>query len=129
MPRLPTKLILKAYKENPLLVHLIKECRILEHARNELRWLQEAAVAKAANTEMSFENRDRHYITRGWQQVLRRMCIDRGRGKPLQYILGDEPFGQLQIICQKGVLIPRSVIRWILGHSARSRIVGTNSKS
>lgn len=120
MPRLPTKLILKAYKENPLLVHLIKECRTLEHARNELRWLYEGAVAKVVNTGTSFRKLDSHYITRRWQQELRRMCTERGRGKPLQYILGDQPFGELEIICQKGVLIPRSVFCGISEHSSRS---------
>lgn len=121
MPRLPTKLILKAYKENPLLVHLIQECRIPEHARNELRWLHEGAVAKVANTNESFEERKTH-ITRRWQQELRRMCTERGRGKPLQYILGDQPFGELQIKCQKGVLIPRSVLRCIPENSSRSMV-------
>lgn len=124
MPRLPTKLILKAYKENPLLVHLIKECRILEQARNELRWLHEGAVAKVANTKESLGELDSH-ITRKWQKELRRMCTERGRGKPLQYILGDQPFGELEMKCQKGVLIPRSVLCWILEHG----LIGTNSTS
>lgn len=35
--------------------------------------------------------------------------MQRGRGKPLQYILGNQPFGGLQILCKKGVLIPRLV--------------------
>ena len=107
MPRLPTKLILQAYKENPLLVHLIKECRTLGHARIELRWLQEGAIAKALTKESAFGKRDSAWR---WQRVLRIMCIIRGRGKPLQYILGNQPFGELEILCQKGVLIPRSVL-------------------
>lgn len=40
---------------------------------------------------------------------LRRMVNERARGKPLQYILGDQPFGGLDILCRKGVLIPRYV--------------------
>jgi methylase of polypeptide subunit release factors len=37
------------------------------------------------------------------------MCQLRSRGYPLQYILGDQPFGDLEILCKKGVLIPRYV--------------------
>ncbi len=37
------------------------------------------------------------------------MCLDRSKGKPLQYILGNQPFGDLDITCRPGVLIPRSV--------------------
>jgi len=36
------------------------------------------------------------------------MCLWRSRGFPLQYILGDQPFGDLEILCRRGVLIPRS---------------------
>ena len=31
----------------------------------------------------------------------------RGAGEPLQYVLGSQPFGDLDILCEKGVLIPR----------------------
>ncbi|QGA21902.1 hypothetical protein EYB26_009616 [Talaromyces marneffei] len=117
MPRLPTKLILQAYKENPLLVDLIKECRTLEHARNELRWLSEGAVARVLNTEASPEGRHVGHSRRTWQQELRRMCAGRGRGKPLQYILGDQPFGDLEILCQRGVLIPRAETESYTSHA------------
>ncbi|KAI5280516.1 hypothetical protein KEM54_003672 [Ascosphaera aggregata] len=36
------------------------------------------------------------------------MVRQRAVGKPLQYILGNQPFGQLDILCREGVLIPRS---------------------
>lgn len=39
------------------------------------------------------------------------MCHRRSRGYPLQYILGDQPFGDLEILCRRGVLIPRSDLR------------------
>lgn len=32
---------------------------------------------------------------------------------PLQYILGNQPFGDLEILCRKGVLIPRLVSLFI----------------
>jgi HemK-like putative methylase len=35
------------------------------------------------------------------------MCSQRRRGIPLQYILGTQPFGNLDIKCAPGVLIPR----------------------
>lgn len=35
------------------------------------------------------------------------MVRQRERGMPLQYILGSEPFGDLDILCRPGVLIPR----------------------
>lgn len=40
------------------------------------------------------------------------MCDDRGRGKPLQYILGTQPFGEVEILCRAGVLVPRCV--WLV---------------
>ncbi|KAI4223207.1 MAG: hypothetical protein L6R36_005608 [Xanthoria steineri] len=41
------------------------------------------------------------------KKQLRRLCLDRSKGTPLQYILGDQPFGDLSIVCRKHVLIPR----------------------
>ncbi|KAK6004179.1 hypothetical protein QM012_009029 [Aureobasidium pullulans] len=43
----------------------------------------------------------------GAQQKLRQLCVDRAHGKPLQYIMGTEYFGDLEIACEPGVLIPR----------------------
>lgn len=42
--------------------------------------------------------------SRGLQHFVER----RSRGEPLQYILGSEFFGDLEIQCRPGVLIPRS---------------------
>ncbi|KAI0429525.1 S-adenosyl-L-methionine-dependent methyltransferase [Xylaria sp. FL1042] len=36
-----------------------------------------------------------------------RLVARRGAGEPLQYVLGTQPFGDLEILCGKGVLIPR----------------------
>ncbi|KAL9007442.1 MAG: hypothetical protein Q9173_007290, partial [Seirophora scorigena] len=93
MPRLPPQLISQARTINPLLPLLLRSCRDLHSARNELRWLREhlSPNPKASNRQTS----------------LRRLCIERSRGKPLQYILGDQPFGALEILCRTGVLIPR----------------------
>jgi HemK-like putative methylase len=40
-------------------------------------------------------------------QQLSKLCRKRGRGVPLQYVLGSQPFGSLDILCRPGVLIPR----------------------
>ncbi|EER29017.1 hypothetical protein D8B26_000759 [Coccidioides posadasii str. Silveira] len=98
MPRLASTLLRRAYASDPLLLLLLRECRDLDSARNELRWLREhvhsLSKANACND--------------AWRQrQLKSMVRDRARGMPLQYILGDQPFGELDILCRKGVLIPR----------------------
>ncbi|KAJ5715058.1 uncharacterized protein N7483_012239 [Penicillium malachiteum] len=84
MPRLPTSLLINAYRENPLLPSLLRECRSLVSARNELRWLRERAQRDSPE----------------WRTRLRAMCRQRSKG--------DQPFGELEILCERGVLIPRS---------------------
>ncbi|KAJ5753822.1 uncharacterized protein N7511_007975 [Penicillium nucicola] len=98
MPRIPFSLILKAQRESQLLSLLLKECRTIDSARNELRWLRERAIRDSWSLSRS--------KTR-WKSRLRSMCQLRSKGYPLQYILGDQPFGDLEILCKKGVLIPR----------------------
>lgn len=39
--------------------------------------------------------------------ILVKSVAERSRGKPLQYIIGNQPFGTLDIACREGVLIPR----------------------
>ncbi|KAJ6149969.1 hypothetical protein N7471_001168 [Penicillium samsonianum] len=97
MPRIPFSVILKAQRENHLLPILLKECRTIDSARNELRWLRERAVRDSQSLSTKA----------GWRSRLRSMCQMRSRGYPLQYILGDQPFGDLEILCRRGVLIPR----------------------
>lgn len=45
------------------------------------------------------------------------LCRERGRrGVPLQYVLGSQPFGDLDIECRPGVLIPRPETEaWVFG--------------
>ncbi|GAD99333.1 S-adenosylmethionine-dependent methyltransferase [Paecilomyces variotii No. 5] len=106
MPRLPTSAILRAYQKDPLLPLLLQECRTYDSAQNELRWLREWAVQKFAQRKPRL-GATTHGKTQGWRSHLRAVCRKRARGVPLQYILGDQPFGDLEIICRKGVLIPR----------------------
>ncbi|KAI1360306.1 S-adenosyl-L-methionine-dependent methyltransferase [Xylaria arbuscula] len=42
------------------------------------------------------------------EDTIARLVARRGAGEPLQYVLGSQPFGDLEILCEKGVLIPRS---------------------
>lgn len=43
----------------------------------------------------------------GNERRIARLVAKRGRGEPLQYVLGSQPFGRLDLKCKKGVLIPR----------------------
>ncbi|KAK2871773.1 hypothetical protein FQN49_002840 [Arthroderma sp. PD_2] len=99
MPRIPYSLILRARRIDPLLPLLLRECRDLCSARNELRWLTEFAQSRDAG------------VRPGWRRKrrlrLQSLVKQRAAGKPLQYILGDQPFGDLEILCKEGVLIPR----------------------
>ncbi|KAL8715675.1 MAG: hypothetical protein Q9225_006328 [Loekoesia sp. 1 TL-2023] len=96
MPRLPPQLLRQAFFIDPLLPLLLRSCRDLQSARNELRWLREhisAARASSRHDPIRFR--------------LHQLCLERSRGKPLQYIIGDQLFGNLEILCRPGVLIPR----------------------
>ncbi|KAH8821428.1 HemK family methyltransferase [Xylogone sp. PMI_703] len=97
MPRISTSLIRKAYAISPLLPILLPGCRTLSSAINELRWIREY-VQETTSGHVNQIHR--------WNKLLR-LCRRRGRGEPLQYILGSQPFGELDIKCRPGVLIPR----------------------
>ncbi len=99
MPRISPSLLRKAGACNPYLSSLLPVCRDLQSARNELRWLKEHA------TRNSLQQND----IKNTEFLLRRYVRRRARGEPLQYILGSEYFGDLEIQCAPGVLIPRSV--------------------
>ncbi|RDA83504.1 hypothetical protein CP532_2666 [Ophiocordyceps camponoti-leonardi (nom. inval.)] len=86
MPRIPPWLFRRAKQQSPHLVTLLPACRDLQSARNELRWLREHCDDPLR---------------------LARLCRERGRGVPLQYLLGSQPFDHLDIKCRPGVLIPR----------------------
>lgn len=100
MPRIPTALLRKAYTIDPLLPALLAPCRDLGSAQNELRWLREHVdkVARARHARGDI-------IAKG--ALLRDLVTQRASGKPLQYILGTEYFGDLELRCAPGVLIPR----------------------
>ncbi|ODV94202.1 hypothetical protein PACTADRAFT_51081 [Pachysolen tannophilus NRRL Y-2460] len=87
MPRISPRLILEAYKIHPYLPYLLPACKTIFQAKLELGWIiNELPVSKHKS---AIKKRFRLY--------------------PLQYILGNQPFGSnLKIECKKGVLIPRA---------------------
>ncbi|KXJ93269.1 S-adenosyl-L-methionine-dependent methyltransferase, partial [Microdochium bolleyi] len=96
MPRLPFSLIRRAHSESPNLAALLPVCRDIATARTELRWIREDVVARhKARGRLSTE------------AAIGRLCHKRGLGVPLQYVLGSQPFGRIDIQCRPGVLIPR----------------------
>lgn len=96
MPRLPHSLLLKAYNISPLLPLVLQGTRSLPSAVNELRWLREHVVRTNKPTQTT-------------QKELLSLCKRRSHGEPLQYLLGSQPFGELDIKCRPGVLIARCV--------------------
>ncbi|ATZ48076.1 Bcmtq1 [Botrytis cinerea B05.10] len=97
MPRLSHALLRRAYNISPLLPLVLRETRSLSSAINELRWLREH-VDKTMSHRVPSQK---------WRTLLK-LCQRRAIGEPLQYILGTQPFGELEIQCQPGVLIPRN---------------------
>lgn len=96
MPRIPPQVVRQARAISKDLVSLLPVCRELWSAQNELRWLGE----HAARVSRALSSRDEGRVL---QNYVRR----RAKGEPLQYILGTEYFGELEIECRPGVLIPR----------------------
>lgn len=109
MPRIPPTLLRHARRLHPLLPSLLPICRDLPSSQNELRWLGEHAAEVAS----------KHRPKNG-KRLLQQYVSRRARGEPLQYILGTEFFGDLEIRCKPGVLVPRLVQ---LGHFLAMRIL------
>lgn len=77
-------------------LRLVKVVGSQPEARNEVRWMKEYIQARSPDgTTIDAE--------------LERLVAQRETGKPLQYVLGTQPFGELEILCRPDVLIPRSV--------------------
>ena len=76
---------------------LLKATGDLPSAENELRWLREH-VNKVLPPTAPHQQRKRDLLA---------LCKRRAKLEPLQYILGSQPFGDLEILCRPGVLIPR----------------------
>ncbi|KAL4898451.1 S-adenosyl-L-methionine-dependent methyltransferase [Aspergillus ambiguus] len=117
MPRLPSSIIIKAYQRHSLLPLLLSQCRTIDSAQNELRWLQERV--RCMQNELSSRTGAASGRHVRWNKILRSMCRARSKGLPLQYIIGDQPFGDLEILCRKGVLIPRTETESFTLHAAQ----------
>lgn len=114
MPRLTPAAIYQASRISRHLPLLLRECRDLHSARNELRWLIEFVAetnrlsspllnASVVTGPESARHRKRRHNETRLDHLVRR----RSKGEPLQYILGSQPFGDLDILCRPNVLIPR----------------------
>lgn len=100
MPRINPKDVLRARSSaNKALLPLLPVCRDLRSARNEVKWMKEHAL------DVSRRLKGGDSIS---HSLILSDCVHRrARGEPLQYILGSEYFGELEIKCRPGVLIPR----------------------
>ncbi|CAN8095697.1 unnamed protein product [Discula destructiva] len=100
MPRISPPALRAAYRLSPHAATLLPACRDLPSALNELRWIREHVATQSKAHESS---------AAALTDELRvaSLCRRRGRGEPLQYVLGTVPFGDLEILCRPGVLIPR----------------------
>ncbi|KAH9882869.1 hypothetical protein J1614_000235 [Plenodomus biglobosus] len=112
MPRIPTALVRKAYTIDPLLPALLAPCRDLQAARNELRWLRQHVSAVAARRRVKGDRVAE-------DAMLKQLVRERAGGKPLQYLLGSEFFGDLEIECRRGVLVPRADTAASISHLVR----------
>lgn len=113
MPRLTPASVQHALRISRHLPLLLTECRDLPSAKNELRWLTDFVAEHqypSSHTAAPFltgagsagQRKKRHNGT-DLDHLVRR----RAKGEPLQYILGTQPFGELDILCRPNVLIPR----------------------
>ncbi|PSS00799.1 S-adenosyl-L-methionine-dependent methyltransferase [Coniella lustricola] len=116
MPRIAPSTIRQAYHISPHAAALLPVCRDLRSALNELRWMREyvdEVVEKKllAQPRSFLQDQPPQQSAVGRKVIeleyLTSLCRRRGRGEPLQYILGTQPFGNLDLKCRPGVLIPR----------------------
>ncbi|EFX04663.1 mitochondrial n-glutamine methyltransferase mtq1 [Grosmannia clavigera kw1407] len=95
MPRIAPSIFWRARHISPCATLLLPACRDLPSSLAELRWIrQHVAVSRADGGQPR-------------RAIVQRLCRRRGRGEPLQYVLGTQPFGPLDLLCRRGVLIPR----------------------
>ncbi|KAL2760817.1 hypothetical protein ACRALDRAFT_2024719 [Sodiomyces alcalophilus JCM 7366] len=111
MPRILPSLFRQARSISPHLGTLLPATRGLPSAINELRWIREHVHLTAAGDNASPAAREKRVAA---------LCARRGRGVPLQYVLGTQPFGPLDLRCRPGVLVPRAETEaWVLHFAER----------
>ena len=104
MPRLPLSLFWRARRVSLGAALLLPVCRDLPSALLEFRWIEQHVESEIKHDGVTRKTR----VDPGWvgHRILS-LCRRRGRGEPLQYVLGTQPFGPLDLMCRRGVLIPR----------------------
>ena len=108
MPRIAHSLLKGASKIDRNLPRLLRaSAGELAPAKAELHWLKEHALSTVASVRSSEALASQ---VLGWRTLVHRYCLAREKGVPLQYIMGSQPFGDLEILCRPKVLIPRWVI-------------------
>ncbi|KAI1329883.1 S-adenosyl-L-methionine-dependent methyltransferase [Xylariaceae sp. FL0255] len=131
MPRIPPSLIKRAGSISPYLAALLPTCRTIPSAQTELRWMREHVARYFEQRDDKYQEwldpdglepppQQQSSLTgipqrwRGKQakEAEKRLLLNhiirrRAAGEPLQYVLGTQPFGDLDILCERGVLIPR----------------------
>ncbi|KAJ5677467.1 uncharacterized protein N7477_003100 [Penicillium maclennaniae] len=80
MPRIPVSVLIQAHRQNPLLPLLLKECRSLDSASNELRWLRERALRDSKSPARLKGSQ------LGWRTRLRSMCKTSSHAKFLRVL-------------------------------------------
>ncbi|KAI1266442.1 hypothetical protein F5Y18DRAFT_358578 [Xylariaceae sp. FL1019] len=121
MPRLPPTLFHRARRISPHLATLLPICRTIESAQNELRWIREYVRSTCPPTLTSRSKKPAAKRRNAPEHEIKTLVRRRGAGEPLQYILGSQPFGNLDIECRRGVLIPRSETEdWVLRLESRT---------
>lgn len=96
MPRIPPAVFWRARSVAPAATLLLPVCRDLPSSLTELRWIQNHV-----------DQNDQDSSRKCRRAAVLALCRRRGRGEPLQYVLGTQPFGPLDLVCRPGVLIPR----------------------
>jgi HemK-like putative methylase len=118
MPRLPTTVTRIASTQKEHIGRLLKQTGDLNSAHNELRWLAEHAARLNFQSVSEIERQNKGFAdvelrrklsqhATGKVSALEALVRRRASGEPLQYIIGNQPFGELDIICEPNVLIPR----------------------
>ncbi|KAJ0299265.1 hypothetical protein COL5a_000654 [Colletotrichum fioriniae] len=104
MPRLPPCLFRRAHAVSPHAAVLLPACRDVSSAVTELRWIRShvASSGRQSSSKALLPSQDEQ------EARVAHLCAKRGRGVPLQYVLGSQPFGALDIKCRPGVLAPRA---------------------
>ncbi|KAK5100034.1 hypothetical protein LTR70_007996 [Exophiala xenobiotica] len=76
---------------------------------NELRWMKEAILERqlGITAEWEVSHVPIWHVGSQADRTLRSWVRRRSYAEPLQYILGTQPFGELELKCKPGVLIPR----------------------